>query len=40
MVLFVAPERLAEVTLRLAQAGERVLAVGRVESGPRGVRFA
>jgi phosphoribosylformylglycinamidine cyclo-ligase len=40
MVLFVAPDRLADVTLRLAQAGERVLPVGRVESGPRGVRFA
>ncbi|MRR13204.1 phosphoribosylformylglycinamidine cyclo-ligase, partial [bacterium] len=40
MVLFVAPARVAEVTRRLAEAGERVLPVGHVETGARGVRFA
>ena len=40
MVLFVRPERAEEVSRRLAAAGETVLAVGRVERGPRGVRFA
>jgi phosphoribosylformylglycinamidine cyclo-ligase len=40
MVLFVAPDRAPEVTRRLEAAGEKVLPVGRVESGPRGVRFA
>ena len=40
MVLFVAPDRVPEVTRRLAEAGERVAPVGRVERGPRGVRFA
>ena len=39
MVLFVAAGNLAEVTLRLAEAGEKVLSVGRGERGPRGVRF-
>lgn len=39
MVLFVAPERAAEVRRRLEAAGERVLEVGRVEKGPRSVRF-
>jgi phosphoribosylformylglycinamidine cyclo-ligase len=40
MVLFVAPDRAPEVTRRLEDAGERVLPIGRVERGPRGVRFA
>ena len=40
MVLFVPPARAAEVQGRLEAAGEAVLEVGRVESGPRGVRFA
>jgi phosphoribosylformylglycinamidine cyclo-ligase len=40
MVLFVAPDRAADVRRRLEAAGEKVLDVGRVEKGPRGVRFA
>jgi len=40
MVLFVPAARAEEVSGRLSAAGERVLAVGRVERGPRGVRFA
>jgi phosphoribosylformylglycinamidine cyclo-ligase len=40
IVLFVPPPHVDEVSRRLSATGERVLAVGRVESGPRGVRFA
>jgi phosphoribosylformylglycinamidine cyclo-ligase len=39
MVAFVAPEAVAELSRRLAAAGQRALPIGRVVPGPTGVVY-